>query len=84
MKRLKEISDALRRWLIGAIKEGTAQPPAKPPLSGHVRLMRFKAASSLLDDGMSIAQAAAAAGVDCEEFRRWVTPRIAARRRVVS
>jgi hypothetical protein len=69
--------DKIRAWCVSVIKEGTApSPSAKPPeKSGHVQLMKFAAARSLLGDGLTIEQAAVAVGVEPEDLRAWVSPR---------
>ena len=77
MTSFRKISDALRRWLIGAIKEAVTPVEKKKPLPGHVALVRFQAARSLLADGLTIEQAAAAVGVEPADLKAWL-----ARRRV--
>jgi hypothetical protein len=73
MKRaIAKLSDRLRGWLVGAIAEGTKTVEQKPPISGHVRLLRLRAARSLIEDGASLDQVAAATGVEPEELRRWL------------
>ena len=82
MTSFRKLSDALRRWLIGAIREGVASPPpAKPPLSGYRQLMRLQAARSLVADGVAIAEAAVAAGVEPEDLRHFLSPRRGGKRR---
>ncbi len=65
----------IRDWLVAVIREAVT-PPAKPPAkSGHVQFMKFAAARSLLADGLSIEQAAVAAGVEPQDLRAWLSPR---------
>jgi len=65
----------IRDWLVAVIREAVA-PLAKPPAkSGHAQLMRLIAARSLLADGLSIEQAAVAAGVEPQDLRAWLSPR---------
>jgi hypothetical protein len=75
MTSFRKISDALRRWLIGAIKEAVAPVERKKPLPGHVALMRLQAARSLLADGLAIEQAAAAVGVEPADLRHFLRVR---------
>jgi len=73
---MKKITEKFHRWLVGAIREGTAAPPpVKPPMTGHRQLMRLQAARSLVADGVTIEQAAAAAGVEPEDLRHYLSPR---------
>ena len=68
--------DKIRAWCVSVIKEGTApSPPAKPPMSGHVQIMKCAAARSLLGDGLTIEQAAVAVGVEPQDLRAWISPR---------
>src|SRR5260370_30829442 len=64
----------LRTWLITAIREATTPIEPKKPVSAHVRLMRLQAASALVAE-IGIEQAAAATGVQVEEFRHWLARR---------
>jgi hypothetical protein len=76
MTSFRKLSDALRRWLVGAIREGVASPPpAKPSITGYRQLMRLTAARSLVIDGVTIEQAAAAAGVEPEDLQHYLSPR---------
>jgi len=75
MMSFRKISDGLRRWLVGVIKEAVTPPVKPPPKSGHVQFMKFAAARSLLADGATVEQAAAAAGVEPEDLRHFISPR---------
>ena len=73
---MNRLIERIRAWLIAIIREGTApSPPAKPPMTGHRQLMRLQAARSLVQDGENIVQAAAAAGVEPEDLRHYLSPR---------
>ncbi len=65
----------IRDWLVAVIREGTAPIEKKKLLPGHVALMRMRAAASLVQDGESIVAAAAAAGVEPEDLRHYLSPR---------
>ncbi len=69
----------LRAWLVSAIREGVAPVEQKEPMPGHVALMRLRAAASLVQDGENIVQASAAAGVEPEDLRHYLSPRAARR-----
>jgi len=71
----------LRAWLVAVIKEAVTPPPAKPPAkSGHVQIMKIAAARSLLADGLTVEQAALAAGLEPADLRHFLHPRAARRR----
>ncbi len=73
---MNRVIEKIRAWLVAVIKEGTApSPPAKPPMTGHRQLMRFQAARSLLADGLTIEQAAAAVGVEPADLRHFLRVR---------
>jgi hypothetical protein len=69
---IRTVIQNLRSFLVGAIREGTTVALPHSPPSGHVLMMRFAAAQSLLSDGTPIGDAARAVGVEPEELRRWL------------
>jgi len=73
-RALKKMVGRLYDFLAGAIREGTTQPAdkKKPPMSGHVLLMRLAAARSLIADNIMVDEAATIVGVEPEELRRWL------------